>query len=190
MDRKSFIKPVGAILVVVMMFCLVAAACSSDKNMVFSCSSDNRIGISRVDFSSGELTVFFDKDKALNGDMKALFEEDDEALKATVWIKYDSEDVLKDDIKVDADDMTVKIRIDAQDRKDIRALDLRCGQQEFKLYIEEPKLESISIYTEGESGPLKGAFTTSRVIYTQEYDEKSGSWSEATCDTDSMTIWQ
>lgn len=185
---RNYGSPVISIICILIICAVFSTGCV--KKGLFTCNPDNLVGIKQVDFNNGAITLVFDKKKAMNGDMKSLFENDGEESTAEVWTSSGREPVGKDDIKVDKEKMTVKIMTGVVTGSSIIKISLESGNKVFTLFVEEGKLESTTKFYEGESGPLMGDITTSFSTYTQTYDKKSDSWSEPEYSSEEVTIWQ
>ena len=187
--RKATSLRVSAILLIlVMVSAYIFTGCS--KNSLFECDPDNIAGLKRIEFAGGKITLFFDKDKVAQSDMKILFDDEDHEMTATVRDADLSDSIGKDDIKADKDKKTVSITTGLIQATENLYILLRCDDQELEVYVGEGRLKVSTITYEGECGPLKGELTTTFSSYSQTYDKKSKSWSEPEYDSNEVTIWQ
>ena len=173
--RKMTILKVSAVLLsLVMISACFLTGCS--KNVLFKCSPDNIAGLKRIEFSDGMFTLFFDKKKVSESDLKLLFDTEDRVQAGYGWGEVIYEGVGKDDVKIDKDKKTVSIVTEVVQANERVALSLECTGIIMHIYVGEAKLRVTTITGD------KAERSITFLHYTQTYDEKSGSWSEPEVD--------
>ena len=186
--KMTILKASAVLLSLVMISVCFLTGCS--KNVLFKCSPDNIAGLKRIEFSDGVFTLFFDKKKVSESDLKLLFDTEDRVQAGYGWGEVIYEGVGKDDVKIDRDKKTVSIVTGVVRVDEGVTITLRCDYKEMEISVGEAKLKVSTIISEGDVGPLQGEISTTFMFYTQTYDKRSDSWSELEYDSENITIWQ
>lgn len=189
MEKKRY-TVIALFLIAAMMSACLLTACFGRK-VLFSCDPDNAAGINSVDFRNGRTTLYFDKEKALSGEMRSIFEDTDKTVKITFTGKYGSDDFGPANIKIDKERMTVQIDNGYDNADNISKILLYSDRDQLSLNLLNGKLQTrIVVSTEGVCGPLRGPLTTTFRITSQSYDKESRCWSEPVQETGDLTIYQ
>lgn len=189
MEKGRFTKTAVFLIYVIVSACLLTA-CFGSK-VLFSCGAGNAAGIYRVDYRNGYITLYFEKETALAGEMKSIFEGDDNSIRVSVSGKYGTEEYGPANIKIDNELMKVEISTGMNSADNVGSILLICKRNQLRLDLQEAKLHTmVVVSTEGEVGPLRGPVTTTFRDTTQTYDKKSRTWSEPVQETRDMTIYQ
>ena len=180
---KKTIQILLMILIVTLLM-PVFAGCSSnarETNALFSCNSDNFIGLKDISLSDdGQMTIFLDKKNSTKGDFpyglfKDLFKEGKYPEDRLICISFKDGTNIKvpaEEIKIDSLERTISFRFENNDSKEIQSIRIYPA-----MYSNcEIMIDSGEIFTEAYGGECT-------MIYSQKYSSESGSWSEINCNT-------
>ena len=183
-QRRSRLTAV--IILCFMCVALLFSGCSQAPAELFSCSPVNIAGVSSVQYSGGHVIIYFDKeyvssDKTPYGALQDVFEKGDGRISPVSAKLFYGENGCCDtgSVKVDRKRFTLSFSTSGIAQGDIKSVGVEfednCG-----LYIDFAKKELVFHSevrdTPSREGPLTGPLVTHNYIYTQDYDEETGTW--------------
>ena len=180
-------------IVAVIATVIFAAGCSAGGKKVFTCSSDNILGLESVKVSGNNMSLIFDSENAMRTDdpaygvMREFFEKDNTKTYSATFFINGVENVYYPVDGIDINPVNKTITIDASgvELSNVTGLRIRDGMESYEINFEAESITAHRITVDGYGFdvPLGGYYRWDGYDYEQAFDPGTNTWTPPEIET-------